>query len=255
MKDLSWLSRTEALTGRAALKKLSTSHVMVFGLGGVGSFAAEFICRAGVGKMTIIDGDTVDSSNRNRQLPALATNQGVAKAQIMRERLLAINPELELHVVQDFIIPERIPALLASMPDYCVEAIDSITPKLFFIRQALTLNIPFVSSMGAGGKVDPTKIRIADISRSYNCKLAHHIRKKLRKHGIKDGVKVAFSTETPDKNSLLYTDGSNFKKSAYGTMSYLPAAFGSAIASVAIRDLIGMEYQCDTGIKTQKKCI
>ncbi|QBQ41468.1 tRNA threonylcarbamoyladenosine dehydratase [Sphingobacterium psychroaquaticum] len=239
MKDLSWLSRTEALTGRDALEKLANSHVMVLGLGGVGSFAAEFICRAGVGKMTIIDGDTVDPSNRNRQLPALSTNHGVAKAEIMRERLLAINPELELTVIQDFIIPEKIPGLLDLQPNYCVEAIDSITPKLFFIRLALDAGIPFVSSMGAGGKVDPTKIRIADIGESYNCKLAQHIRKKLRKHGIRNGVKVAFSTELPDKNSLLYTDGSNFKKSAYGTMSYLPAAFGGAIASVAIRELMG----------------
>ena len=223
------------------MEKLANSHVMVLGLGGVGSFAAEFICRAGVGKMTIIDGDTVDPSNRNRQLPALATNHGVAKAEIMKERLLAINPELELEVIQDFIIPERIASLFTSNPDYCVEAIDSITPKLFFIRQALAANIPFVSSMGAGGKMDPTKIRIADISKSYNCKLAQHIRKKLRKHNIREGVKVAFSIELPDKSSLLYTDGSNYKKSAYGTMSYLPAAFGGAIASVAIRDLIGKE--------------
>lgn len=243
MKDLSWLSRTEALTGREALEKLAQTHVMVLGLGGVGSFAAEFICRGGVGKMTIIDGDTVDPSNRNRQLPALSTNHGVAKAEIMRERLLAINPELELNVIQDFIIPETIPALLDLKPDYCVEAIDSITPKLFFIRKVIEQNIPFVSSMGAGGKVDPTKIKIADISQSYNCKLAQHIRKKLRKHGINTGVKVAFSTELPDKNSLLYTDGSNFKKSAYGTISYLPAAFGGAIASVAIRELMGIEVK------------
>lgn len=243
MKDLSWLSRTEALTGREALEQLSRSHVMVLGLGGVGSYAAEFICRAGVGRMTIIDGDTVDPSNRNRQLPALATNHGVAKAEIMKERLLSINPELELQVVQDFVIPEKIPALLDMAPDYCVEAIDSITPKLFFIRQATERRIPFVSSMGAGGKVDPTKIRIADISKSYNCKLAQHIRKKLRKHGIQEGVKVAFSTELPKKESLLYTDGSNFKKSAYGTMSYLPAAFGGAIASVAIREIIGLEIE------------
>lgn len=239
MNDLTWLSRTEALTGRAALEKLANSHVMVLGLGGVGSFAAEFICRSGVGKMTIIDGDTVDPTNRNRQLPALATNHGVAKAEIMRERLLSINPELELQVIQDFIIPEKIPSLLALQPDYCVEAIDSITPKLFFIRLALEAGIPFVSSMGAGGKMDPTQIRIADISESYNCKLALHIRKKLRKHGIRDGVKVAFSTELHDKAALLYTDGTNFKKSAYGTMSYLPAAFGGAIASVAIRELMG----------------
>ncbi|MGO1245476.1 MAG: tRNA threonylcarbamoyladenosine dehydratase [Sphingobacterium sp.] len=243
MKDLSWLSRTEALTGRQALERLTNAHVMVLGLGGVGSYAAEFICRAGVGKMTIIDGDTVDPSNRNRQLPALATNHGVSKAKIMRDRLLSINPELELTIIEEFIIPERIPDILALAPDYCVEAIDSITPKLFFIRLALERKIKFVSSMGAGGKVDPTKIQIDDISKSYNCKLAHHIRKKLRKHGINDGFKVAFSSELPKKESLLYTDGTNYKKSAYGTMSYLPAAFGGAIASVAIRELSGIEVR------------
>ncbi len=241
MKDLSWLSRTEALTGREALEKLNNSHVMVLGLGGVGSYAAEFICRAGVGKMTIIDGDTVDPSNRNRQLPALATNHGISKAQIMRDRLKAINPELDLTIIEEFIVPERIPDLLSLTPDYCVEAIDSITPKLFFIRLALEKKIRFVSSMGAGGKVDPTKIKIDDISKSYNCKLAHHIRKKLRKHDIREGFKVVFSSELPKKESLLYTDGSNYKKSAYGTMSYLPAAFGGAIASVAIRELSGIK--------------
>jgi len=238
MKDLSWLSRTEALVGREALEKLANSHVMVLGLGGVGSFAAEFICRGGVGKMTIIDGDTVDPSNRNRQLPALATNHGMSKAQIMRERLLAINPELDLTIIEDFVLPEKISDLLDLKPDYAVEAIDSITPKLFFIRQALERKVRFVSSMGAGGKMDPTKIEIADIGETYNCKLAHHIRKKLYKHGIRSGFKAVFSTELPDKASLLYTDGSNYKKSAYGTMSYLPAAFGGAIASVALRDLI-----------------
>lgn len=240
MTDLSWLSRTEALIGRTAIEKLAKSHVLILGLGGVGSFAAEFICRGGIGKMTIIDGDTVDPSNRNRQLPALSTNHGVSKAMIMKERLLAINPELELNVIDDFIVPDKIKDLISLSPDYCVEAIDSITPKLFFIRQALDAKLPFVSSMGAGGKLDPTKIIIDDISRSYNCKLAQHIRKKLKKHGIYTGVKVAFSSELPVKESLLYTDGNNFKKSAYGTMSYLPAAFGGAIASVAIRDLISM---------------
>jgi tRNA A37 threonylcarbamoyladenosine dehydratase len=238
MKDLTWLSRTEALVGREALEKLANSHVMVLGLGGVGSFAAEFICRGGVGKMTIIDGDTVDPSNRNRQLPALATNHGQSKAQIMRDRLLSINPELDLTIIEDFVLPEKISELLDLNPDYAVEAIDSITPKLFFIRQALERKVRFVSSMGAGGKMDPTKIEIADIGETYNCKLAHHIRKKLYKHGIRSGFKAVFSTELPDKASLLYTDGSNYKKSAYGTMSYLPAAFGGAIASVALRDLI-----------------
>src|SRR5690606_9009074 len=240
MRDLSWLSRTEALIGREALEKLANSHVLVLGLGGVGSFAAEFIARAGVGKMTIIDGDTVDPSNRNRQLPALATNHGVAKAQIMKQRLLDINPQLDLTVYEEFVIPDRVEKLIAEQPDYIVEAIDSITPKLFLIRQAYAAKIPFVSSMGAGGKVDPPKSKIADSSDTYKCKLAHHIRKQLRKHDIRKGVKGAFSTELPDKSSLLYTDGINYKKSAYGTMSYLPAVFGGAIASVAIRDLIDM---------------
>jgi len=239
MKDLSWLSRTEALIGREAIEKLTNAHVMVLGLGGVGSFAAEFIVRSGVGSLTIIDGDTVDPSNRNRQLPALATNHGEPKAQIMKERLLAINPELKLQVIQEFVLPESIPGLLEKKPDYCIEAIDSITPKLFFIRHALESGIPFVSSMGAGGKIDPTKLKVSDIGQTYNCKLALHIRKKLKKHGIRNGVKVVFSTELPNKSSLLYTDGSNYKKSAYGTMSYLPAAFGGTLASVAIQDLIG----------------
>lgn len=238
MNDLSWLSRTEALVGRQALEKLASSHVMVFGLGGVGSFAAEFIARSGIGIMTIIDGDVVDPSNRNRQLPALATNHGESKARIMEQRLLAINPELDIRVVQEFLLPERIGELLESRPDYCIDAIDSITPKLFFIRQAYEMGLPFVSSMGAGGKLDPTQIRVADIGETFNCKLAHHIRKKLKKHDIRQGVKAVFSIELPDKKSLLYTDGSNYKKSAYGTMSYLPAAFGGTLASVAIRDLM-----------------
>lgn len=239
MKDFSWLSRTEALVGKEALEKLAGSHVVVLGLGGVGSFAAEFLCRGGVGEMTIIDGDTVDPSNRNRQLPALATNHGVLKTQIMKERLLSINPELKLHVIEEFMIPEKMHVFIEMRPSFVVEAIDSITPKLFFIRKAFEAQIPFISSMGAGGKIDPTQIRIADISETFNCKLAQHIRKKLRKHEIRTGVLVAFSTELPDKDSLLYTDGSNFKKSAYGTMSYLPAAFGGALASAAIRHLIG----------------
>ena len=214
------------------------SHVMVLGLGGVGSFAAEFICRNGVGEMTIIDGDTVDPSNRNRQLPALATTHGASKADIMAERLKAINPELKLHVVSNFITPERIDELLEKKPDYVIDAIDSITPKLSLIRQAHAKKINFVSSMGAGGKIDPTKLEVVDISQTYNCPLAQHIRKKLKKHQIYDGIKVVFSSELPNKQSLIYTDGSNYKKSAYGTMSYIPATFGAVIASVTIRDLM-----------------
>jgi tRNA A37 threonylcarbamoyladenosine dehydratase len=212
---------------------------MVVGLGGVGSFAAEFIARSGIGIMTIIDGDTVDPTNRNRQLPALATNHGVSKALIMKERLLAINPELELTVVQDFVNPEMVLTQLANKPDYIIDAIDSITPKLTFIKMAMESGIPMVSSMGAGAKLDPTRLRVVDISKTYNCPFAQQIRKQLKnRYGIRKGLKVVFSPEEPIRESLMLTDGRNYKKSAYGTISYLPATFGSVAASVVIRDLI-----------------
>ncbi len=238
--DFSWLSRTELLIGRAALEKLAQSHVMVVGLGGVGSYAAEFIARSGVGKMTIIDGDIVDPTNRNRQLPALATNHGQSKADIMADRLKAINPELDLQVVKTFITPEMVTKLFTIRPDYIIDAIDSITPKLTFIRLAHENKLPMVSSMGAGGKLDPTKLEVADISETHHCPFAQQLRKVLkRQHNIRQGVKVVFSPEAPDKESIIMTDGSNYKKSAYGTISYLPAVFGAVTASVAIRDLTG----------------
>jgi tRNA A37 threonylcarbamoyladenosine dehydratase len=237
--DTSWLSRTSLLIGENAVFHLTNCHVMVVGLGGVGSYAAEFIARSGIGKMTIIDGDTVDPTNRNRQLPALATNHGEPKALIMKERLLAINPELQLNVVQDFVNPEMVKAQFANQPDYIIDAIDSITPKLTFIKLALDSGIPLVSSMGAGAKLDPTRLRVVDISKTYNCPFAQQIRKQLKtRYGIRKGLKVVFSPEEPIKESLMLTDGRNYKKSAYGTISYLPATFGAVAASVVIRELI-----------------
>ena len=212
---------------------------MVVGLGGVGSFAAEFIARSGIGKMTIIDGDTVDPTNRNRQLPALATNHGEPKALIMKERLLAINPELKLQVVQEFVNPEMVTAQLATQPDYIIDAIDSITPKLTFIKLALDSGLRVISSMGAGAKLDPTRLQVVDISKTYNCPFAQQIRKQLKtRFGIRRGLKVVFSPEEPIRESLMLTDGRNYKKSAYGTISYLPATFGAVAASVVIRELI-----------------
>lgn len=238
MTDTAWLSRTELLIGKEKLNKLINSHVLIVGMGGVGSFAAEFICRSGVGEMTIIDGDVVDPSNRNRQLPALATTHGQSKATLMGERLMQINPELKLHVIKEFVRPERVDAMLEGNPDYVVDAIDSITPKLTFIRAAYAKGLKIVSSMGAGAKLDPTKLQVVDISNTYNCPFAQQIRKQLKSSGIKKGIKVAFSPEEPMKESLMLTDGSNFKKSAYGTISYLPATFGAVLASVVIRDLM-----------------
>ena len=197
MNDISWLSRTSLLIGEEKLRTLTTKHVMVVGMGGVGSFAAEFIARAGVGEMTIVDGDVVDPTNRNRQLPALSTNHGQPKAQIMAERLLAINPELKLHVVQDFVNPDMVRELLLRKPDFLIDAIDSITPKITFIKLAYESRIPLVSSMGAGAKLDPTQLRVVDISKTYNCPFAQQIRKNLKNLGIKKGVKVVFSPEEP----------------------------------------------------------
>jgi tRNA A37 threonylcarbamoyladenosine dehydratase len=238
MNDTAWLSRTELLIGREKLEKLFKAHVLVVGMGGVGSFAAEFICRSGVGEMTIIDGDIVDPSNRNRQLPALSTTHGQPKADIMAERLRAINPELKLHVIREFITPQRVEAILETDFDYVVDAIDSVTPKLSFIKAAHARGLRLVSSMGAGAKLDPTKLQVTDISKTYNCPFAQQIRKNLKQAGIYKGIKVAFSAEEPIKESLMLTDGSNYKKSAYGTISYLPATFGATVASVVIRDLM-----------------
>jgi tRNA A37 threonylcarbamoyladenosine dehydratase len=240
MKETAWLSRTTLLIGNERLEKLINSHVLVVGMGGVGSFAAEFICRSGVGEMTIIDGDVVDPSNRNRQLPALATNHGQSKADIMGARLMEINPELKLHIVKEFVMPDKVGGMLDCKPDYVVDAIDSITPKLTFMHAAYERGMKIVSSMGAGARVDPTCLQIADISKTYNCPFAQQIRKQLKEYGIKTGIKAVFSTEMPRKESLMLTDGSNFKKSAYGTMSYLPATFGATLSSVVIRDITGM---------------
>jgi len=238
MNDISWLSRTSLLVGPQKVEKLTSAHVMIVGMGGVGSYAAEFIARAGVGQMTIIDGDVVDPTNRNRQLPALATNHGKPKVRIMEQRMKEINPELRINVFEEFVNPEMVRETLSLQPDYIIDAIDSITPKVTFIKIALESKIPLVSSMGAGAKVDPTRLEVVDISQTYNCPFAQQIRKNLKKNGISKGVKVVFSAELPIRESLMLTDGKNYKKSAYGTISYMPATFGAVAASVAIRDLM-----------------
>lgn len=236
----SWLSRTELLIGADGLQKLHNAHVLVVGLGGVGSFAAEFIARAGVGTMTIVDGDVVDPTNRNRQLPALATTHGQSKALLMAERLLAINPELNLTVVQAFLTPEKAESIFENAHfDYVMDCIDSVTPKLTLLNTAYRKNLRIVSSMGAGGKMDATQLKVGELFETYECVFAQYIRKRLRRYGVGAGIKAVFSTERVQRDSLILTDGSNFKLSAYGTISYLPAAFGGVCASVVIRDLLG----------------
>lgn len=246
MLDRKWLSRTALIIGDEGLDRLAAAHVIVIGLGGVGSYAAEFIARSGVGEMTIVDGDDVEASNRNRQLPALATTEGQSKALIMEERLKAINPEIKINVIRSFLMPEVIEDVLNKPFDYVVEAIDSITPKTMVIAVARAKKLRIVSSMGAGGKLDPTKLQVTDISETHTCRFAKYVRKRLKKMGVRKGVKAVFSSELVIRESLMMTDGSRFKKSAYGTISYLPATFGAVCASVAIRDLL------DDVVKTKK---
>ncbi len=235
---MDWLERTELLWGKERILKLKTSNVLVVGLGGVGAYAAEELCRAGIGKMTIVDGDVVEVSNRNRQLPALISTTGQPKAEILSSRFRDINPEIELTVVNDYISDEKTLELLKSQPfDYVVDAIDTLSPKVFLIYHALQLGLNVVSSMGAGGKTDPQKVNISDISKSYNCKLARMIRKRLARLGIKSGVKVVFSSEEISKDAVRLEKGKN-KKSTVGTISYMPPVFGCFVSSVVIRDLI-----------------
>ncbi|CAN5638247.1 tRNA threonylcarbamoyladenosine dehydratase [soil metagenome] len=237
MTDRSWLSRTELLIGNDHLETLKKSHVLVIGLGGVGSFAAEFLARAGIGMLTIADGDIVEASNRNRQLPATVSTTGQYKVQIMHDRLMDINPELKINVIQEFIQPEAVAVLFDAHYDYVVEAIDSITPKLMVLSTAYKKNLNIVSSMGAGGKLDPTCLRVADLMDTHQCPFAQTVRKRIKGMDVHRGIKAVFSTEPIIKESLIMTDGTRFKKSAYGTISYLPATFGAVCSSVVIRDL------------------
>ena len=239
MQNTEWLSRTELLIGNECLQKLHNAHVLVVGLGGVGSYCAEFIARAGVGKMTIVDGDIVDNTNRNRQLPATISTIGQSKAEWMSARIKDINPEIELKVIQTFLSPEKANEIITSDKfDYVVDAIDSVTPKLNLIIAAHRNKVKIVSSGGAGGKLDVTKIKVADLSKTHDCFLVKCIRKRLKKEKIYKGIKVVFSPETQNEKRILRTDGSNFKRSSYGTISYMPAAFGGACANVVIRHII-----------------
>lgn len=234
-----WQSRTELLLGKDALLKLRNSHVFVLGLGGVGGYAAEMLCRAGIGKMTIGDGDIVQPSNTNRQLIALESTLGKEKAEVMANRLREINPAIELNVISEFLTEDRMDAILETPFDYVVDAIDTLSPKVSLIFKTLGKGYPVVSSMGAGGKLDPLQVQVTDISKSYNCRLAHSLRKKLHRMGVRKGFKVVFSPETVAKDSVKLLDHEQNKRSTVGTISYLPPVFGCVIASVVIREIIG----------------
>ena len=233
-----WLERSELLLGKQGLERLRNSNILIVGVGGVGAYAAEMLVRAGIGKMTIADSDTVSESNINRQLIALHSTVGRGKTDVLAERLKDINPELQLTVIPEYIKDEKTDEILDSeLFDYVVDAIDTLSPKLALIKGALDRNIPIVSSMGAGAKLDPTKMEICDISKTHHCPLAHMLRKRLHKMGIRRGFKAVFSAEPPIEGAMILCEERN-KKSNVGTISYLPATFGIGCASVVIRDLI-----------------
>ncbi len=234
-----WLERTLLLLGEEKLNRLRQAHVLVVGLGGVGAYAAEMIARAGVGRMTLADADVVNETNINRQLVALHSTVGRQKAEVLAERLRDINPAIELTVVNRYIRDEETYTLLDAAPyDYVVDAIDTLSPKLALIAAALERRLPLVSSMGAGAKMDPTKLEIADISRTHHCPLAHMLRKRLHKLGIRSGFRAVFSPEPIREGAMILCEEQN-KKSNVGTISYIPPLFGIGCASVVIRGLIG----------------
>ncbi|MEQ8414048.1 MAG: tRNA threonylcarbamoyladenosine dehydratase [Imperialibacter sp.] len=233
-----WLERTELLIGKEALGKLKNAHVLVVGLGGVGSYAAETLVRAGLGKITIIDGDDVDPTNKNRQLQALNSTVGKQKAFVLKDRFLDINPDLQVHVVDNFMEPDVMHAfLLQNHFHFAMDCIDSIVPKMSMILTLKRMKVKFISSMGAGGKLDPSKIRLADISKTRECKFAQQVRKNLKGKGVTKGVLCVYSEEVQPAHSLKLTDGSKYKKSFYGTISYMPAMFGMTMAAEVIKRL------------------
>lgn len=233
-----WKQRTRLLLGEEKSERLRQAHVLVVGVGGVGAYAAEMLCRAGVGRLTLVDADTVQPTNINRQLPALHSTLGQPKVEVLAARFRDINPEVELTVLPVFLKDENIPQLLdAARYDFVVDAIDTLAPKCHLIAEALRRRIKIVSSMGAGAKSDITQIRFADIWDTYHCGLSKAVRKRLQKMGIRHKLPVVFSTEQADPKAVLLTDDERNKKSTCGTVSYMPAVFGCYLAEYVIHRL------------------
>ena len=236
--DNRWTDRTALLLGEDKMERLARSHVLVVGVGGVGAYAADMICRAGVGEMTIVDADIVNVTNINRQLPAMHSTLGQSKVEVMAQRLRDVNPDIKLHVLETYLTEEGVfPLLAAQKFDFVVDAIDTIAPKCALIMETLRRGIPIVSSMGAGAKSDITKIRFADLWETYHCGLAKAVRTRLKKAGVRQSLPVVFSTEQADRNAVVIVEGEQNKKSTAGTISYMPAVFGCYLAEYVIRKI------------------
>lgn len=233
-----WTDRTALLLGEDKMSRLSNAHVLVVGVGGVGAYAAEMLCRAGVGELTIIDADTVNTTNINRQLPATHSTVGRLKTEVLAEHLLDVNPSLRLHALPIYLKEEAVGQLLQTEKyDFIVDAIDTIAPKCALLGEALRRGIPIVSSMGAGAKSDITQIRFADLWDTYHCGLAKAVRTRLKKEGLRRSLPVVFSTEQADRRAVITVEGEQNKKSTAGTISYMPAVFGCYLAEYVIRKL------------------
>lgn len=238
MQENGWQQRTEILLGKEGVNALSEAKVAVIGLGGVGAYAAEMLCRAGVGSLILLDSDVVSLTNKNRQLLASDSTIGRSKCEVMSSRLKDINGAVMLTEINEYLEPDNVERLIGKLQiDFLIDAIDTLSPKIALIKYCREKGIPLVSSMGAGAKYDATAVRLADISRSYNCPLAYILRKKLRKEGISKGFDVVFSEELPQKDAIIPVEERN-KKSMTGTVSYLPAVFGCVCAQAAIEYLI-----------------
>lgn len=231
-----WQERTKLLVGRD-FTKLQNAHVLIVGIGGVGGIAAEMICRAGVGKITIVDSDEINVTNLNRQIYTLTTNIGNHKVDVLGEKLKLINPELNLNVLNMYVTEETIVEILNSEKfDYVVDAIDTLSPKVQLLVQCSRRGLKVVSSMGAGGKLDPTLVSVADISETHDCPLARILRKRLHRFGVYKGIKAVFSPEKIVESSVILVESGN-KKTTLGTISYLPSIFGIYASWVVISDL------------------
>ncbi len=231
-----WQERTEMILGEKH-QNLKDANVLIVGLGGVGAVTAEMLCRAGIEKMTIVDGDIIDITNLNRQIFTSQDRVGQSKAFVLAEKLMSINPNLKLNVVDKYLKDsELVDVLKSDNFDYVVDAIDTIAPKVFLIYNCVSMGLPVVTSMGAGGKLNPTLVQVDDIAKSYNCQLARIVRKRLHRLGVRTGVKAVFSTEKRIDNALKFVELDN-KKSVLGTISYMPAIFGLYCAWVVIDDL------------------
>lgn len=238
---MNWNSRTQLLLGEDGVKKLASSHVLVVGLGGVGAYAAEQLARAGIGKMTIVDCDTVNVTNKNRQLLALDSTVGRPKVEVMAERIRDINPDVEVVALNQYLKDQSIIDLMEQPFDYIVDAIDTLAPKVFLLYYAVQNKQNIVSCMGSGGKLDPSMIQVADIAKSHNCRLAFYVRKRLHRLGIREGITVVFSPEKVADSAVSIEEQTENKIATVGTISYMPAMFGCYCASHVIREILARD--------------